>query len=56
MAEVEQQPETETPRPKKRRIVRSVLFTLLMVVVLLLAILLLCLRPTKGVNFYLIVC
>ncbi|WP_218696404.1 translocation/assembly module TamB domain-containing protein [Acinetobacter harbinensis] len=53
MAEVEQQPETETPRPKKRRIVRSVLFTLLMVVVLLLASFAVMFTTDKGSKFLL---
>ncbi len=53
MAEVEQQPETETPRPKKRRIIRSVLFTLLIVLVLLLASFAVMFSTDKGSKFLL---
>ncbi|MDN5512384.1 translocation/assembly module TamB domain-containing protein [Acinetobacter sp.] len=53
MAEVEQQPETETPRPKKRRILRSVLFTLLIVFVLLIASFAVMFSTDKGSKFLL---
>ncbi|WP_291371040.1 translocation/assembly module TamB domain-containing protein, partial [Acinetobacter sp. UBA5934] len=53
MAEVEQQPETETPRPKKRRIIRSVLFTLLIVFVLLIASFAVMFSTDKGSKFLL---
>ncbi|CAB1221324.1 translocation/assembly module TamB domain-containing protein [Acinetobacter bouvetii] len=53
MAEVEQQPETETPRPKKRRILRSVLFTLLIVFVLLIASFTVMFTTDKGSKFLL---
>ncbi len=53
MAEVEQQPETETPRPKKRRILRGLLFTLLMVFVLLIASLAVMFSTDKGSKFLL---
>ncbi|OTG71666.1 hypothetical protein B9T23_15390 [Acinetobacter terrae] len=53
MAEVEQQPETETPRPKKRRILRSVLFTLLIVLVLLIASFAVMFTTDKGSKFLL---
>lgn len=53
MAEVEQQPETETPRPKKRRILKSVLFTLLIVFVLLIASFAVMFSTDKGSKFLL---
>ena len=53
MAEVEQQPETELPRPKKRRIMRSVLFTLLIVLVLLVASFAVMFTTDKGSKFLL---
>jgi len=53
MAEVEQQPETETPRPKKHRIIRSVLFTLLIVFVLLIASFAVMFSTDKGSKFLL---
>lgn len=53
MAEVVQQPETETPRPKKRRIIRSVLFTLLIVFVLLIASFAVMFSTDKGSKFLL---
>ncbi|WP_180081762.1 translocation/assembly module TamB domain-containing protein [Acinetobacter sp. YH12201] len=53
MAEVEQQPETETPRPKKRRILKSVLFTLLIVFMLLIASFAVMFSTDKGSKFLL---
>ena len=53
MAEVEQQPETEIPRPKKRRILRSVLLTLLIVLVLLIASFAVMFTTDKGSKFLL---
>lgn len=53
MAEVEQQAETPTPRPKKRRILRSVLFTLLIVLVLLVASFAVMFSTDKGSKFLL---
>ncbi|WP_166169055.1 translocation/assembly module TamB domain-containing protein [Acinetobacter sp. SA01] len=53
MAEVEQHPETETPRPKKRRILKSVLFTLLIVFVLLIASFAVMFSTDKGSKFLL---
>lgn len=53
MAEVEQQPETETPRPKKSRILRSVIFTLLIVFILLIASFAVMFTTDKGSKFLL---
>ena len=52
MAEVEQQ-DTKTPRPKKRRILRSVLLTLLIVLVLLVASFAVMFSTDKGSKFLL---
>ena len=53
MAEVEQQQDTKTPRPKKRRILRSVLLTLLIVLVLLVASFAVMFSTDKGSKFLL---
>lgn len=53
MAEIEQQQETQIPRPKKSRIIRSVLLTLLIVLVLLIASFAVMFSTDKGSRFLL---
>ena len=53
MAEVEQQPNTPAPVPKKRRIVRSALLSLLFMVVLLVSALAIMFSTDRGSKFLL---